>query len=182
MTGQGVSLVVASAAYFVGQVIAWVIMGSFVGAILFVTWRQSTAFKIAKQRFAGRQTHRIELDARFFGHSVLGRVQWRGPGVIVLAPDVLWYRLGFPGREFEIPLDAIRVVDVRRTHLGIPSRRPLLFVEAELGGKIESFAWQIDKPEHWLGMIQHTIATRRASQHAAGSPATYDPAFQPPAP
>jgi hypothetical protein len=175
-------VLMGSAAYWAGRMFARVVMFAFLSAIVFVYWRQGTAFTIAKQRFAGRQTHRMELGARFVGHSVLGRVQWRGPGVIVLAPDVLWYRLGFPGREFEIPLDAIRVVDVRRTHLGIPSRRPLLFVEAELGGKTESFAWQIDKPERWVGMIQHIIATRRASQHVAGSPASYDPAFQPPAP
>lgn len=182
MTGVASVVLVASAAYFAGQVIAWVMMGSFVAAILFVQTRQAAAFRVAKQRFAGRQTIRTELGARFFGHSELGQVQWRGPGVIVLTPTELWYRLGFPAREFEIPLAAIRVVDVRRVHLGRPSRYKLLYVEAVLNGRVESFAWQIDKPEQWVDLIQRVIAAHYAMSGAPVAQAPHDPTLQPPTP
>jgi hypothetical protein len=105
--------------------------------------------------FRGREVLGMTSNANFFGRESLGGGQLRGNGVLVLTPETLYFEMWAPRRAHEIPVAAIRAVELRKSHLGKTRFRPLLHVTfTDEGGREDSSAWLLRDVETWRAALE----------------------------
>jgi hypothetical protein len=113
--------------------------------------------RLVKQRFAGRQIIMMSPYANFFGAKSKGMGQIRGNGALVLTADQLWFCLAAPTREITIPIDRIRAVESKRSHLGKSIFRPLLAVTYDDKENTDQIAWYVTDLKEWETAIINLI-------------------------
>jgi hypothetical protein len=115
--------------------------------------RKSSAEKIAT-RFGSEEVVRSDPMANFFGLESKGTTQIRGNGALVLTPTVLWFSRVGSSEPLEIPVTAIREVDLVSSHLGKTVGRKLLHVRFETPQGSDGVAWWTKDVEGWKEILR----------------------------
>jgi hypothetical protein len=115
--------------------------------------RKASAEKISA-RFSPEEVVRSDAMANFFGLESKGAAQIRGNGALALTPTVLWFSRAGSSEPLEIPVTAIRKVDLVSAHLGKSVGRKLLHVTFETEKGPDSAAWWTKDVEGWKEILR----------------------------
>ncbi len=97
-----------------------------------------------------------ERLANFYGLSSLGPGQFHGNGWLALTKDSLIFKMYFPAKSLNIPLETINRVEAVRTHLGKTGKAgsSLLRISYLTGEHEEAAAWNVDHTAQWIEGIR----------------------------
>ncbi len=141
-------------------VLVFLVFLSFLLGIIFRSVRQKCA-KVVRARYGGKPLRRMDLHVNYLGVRSGGLGQIRGNGVLVLTEDELWFYRAAPAREYPVPLDAIRGINMPKSFLGKSIFRPLLCVEYDTGdGATDEIGFIVRDPAAWRAAIEEVLPAK----------------------
>ena len=131
-----------------------------VGVILRYTMRvaRTDGLAVIESEFGDDLVLRSDPMANYFGFASHGAQQLRGNGALVLTPKMLWFKRFRTDLPLDLPLAAIRGVDIVDAHAGKRIGRPLLRVTFATDKGDDSVAWYVRDAEAWLATIEEVRA------------------------
>lgn len=120
--------------------------------------RRSSRYKLTTQ-FNEADILRSDVIAHCYGFESGRGEQYRGNGAVVLTADKLWYSKMDTDDVLEIPMSAIRDVDIALRFRGELGEGRLLIVTFEKNGRDDRIALFVEAPAEWR------IAIMNLSQH-----------------
>ncbi len=137
-------IIIAAFAFFIFSLIRKYMFGSL----------KKKLYARMEKRFSGQKMILMDFSANFYGQLSKGNMQIRGNGALILTGAELWFGLAIPEREISILLHHIKRIELRKSHLGKRSFRPLLYIEFLSGLDSDSVAWAVRDPEKWKNAIE----------------------------
>ena len=111
-----------------------------------------------KEKFDAIETILESDNVNFFGQQSKGHRQVRGNGVLILTNEKIYFEMWKPKKVLEIPIKAIRDVNIVRSFLGKTKFRDLLQVEfSNDTGEEDAAAWLIFDLGKWFDEIKGMI-------------------------
>ena len=120
-------------------------------------------WRVVDEQFENRDIVMKSIGANFFGMKSAGHAQIRGNGALILTNDKLWFRLAYPARTIEIPVSAIKRINIVRSFMGKSAMKRLIRVDFDLGQGPDAAAWMVRAPHDWHGTIE-TMVYRNGNQ------------------
>jgi hypothetical protein len=138
-------------------VILWLFVLFLLLKLIFYLLRKRLLQRV-RNRFTGGEIRLCALNANSLGRKLKAGRQIRGNGALVLTDSELWFTLAVPEREILIPINKIRAVELRKSHLGKIIFRPLLYIEYMSAEGEDGIAWYVKNPETWQKAIADIVA------------------------
>ncbi len=116
--------------------------------------------KRAEELFNNYHKDRIiyfSKEVNFFGQKSEGKRSIRGNGSLILTPDRLHFKKWVPHEDLIIPLKNIENVERVDSFLGKSKNRPLLKIDFQKDGTMDSAAWLIDNMQNWESVLKDNI-------------------------
>lgn len=128
---------------------------------------QAASMSEIRRKFSGIHLIRLTANAYLHGLDRNWDGRWRGPGVLVLTRDFLYFRLWQRALDLTIPLERIERVALVTKNGAKDLPGPQLQVNYQgADGMMRTATWRVNRPHKWEELLNENLPqTPAASGH-----------------